>query len=87
MCATPEIVSDEKLKSINTKVMIIQGDNDIVKLEHTVKLHQSIKRSQFCVVPAASHFVLLEKPDTLNLIAIEFFEKEPNLFDWTKLSN
>ncbi len=85
MCATPEIVSDEKLKKISTKVMVIQGDNDIVKPEHAVKLYQSIKGSQLCVIPAASHFVLLERPEMLNRIAIEFFEKEPNLFDWTKL--
>jgi len=85
MCATPEIVPDEKLQRIGTKVMIIQGDNDIVKPEHAVKLHKSIKGSQFCVIPAASHFVLLERPEILNLMAIEFFEKEPNLFDWTKL--
>jgi pimeloyl-ACP methyl ester carboxylesterase len=85
MCATPEIVSDEKLKKISTKVLIVQGDNDIVKPEHAVKLYQSIKGSQFCIIPAASHFVLMEKPETLNQIAIEFFEKEPNLFDWTKL--
>ena len=85
MCATPDIVPDEKLKKISTKVMIIQGDNDIVKPEHAVELYQSIKGSQFCVIPAASHFVLLERPEMLNRIAIEFFEKEPNLFDWTKL--
>jgi pimeloyl-ACP methyl ester carboxylesterase len=87
MCATPVIVPNEKLEKIKTKVLIVQGDNDIVKPEHAVKLHQSIKGSQFCVIPAASHFVLLERPEMLNLIAIEFFEKEPNLFDWTKLSN
>lgn len=86
MCTTPEIVSESKLKSIRTKVLIVQGDNDIVKPEHAVELHQSIKGSQFCIIPAASHFVLFEKPELLNLIAIEFFEKEAKLFDWTKLN-
>ena len=86
MGATPEIISDAKLKSIRTKVLIVQGDNDIVKPEHAVALHQAIKGSQFCVIPAASHFVLFEKPQLLNQIAIEFFEKEVKLFDWTKLN-
>jgi pimeloyl-ACP methyl ester carboxylesterase len=86
MCATPEIVSDSKLKSITTKVLIVQGDNDIVKPEHGVKLHQSIKGSQFCIIPAASHFVLFEKPQLLNQIVIDFFEKDAKLFDWTKLN-
>jgi pimeloyl-ACP methyl ester carboxylesterase len=86
MCATSEIVSDTKLKSIRTKILIIQGDNDIVKPEHAVALHQIIRGSQFCIVPGASHFVLFEKPELLSLIAIEFFEKEARLFDWTKLN-
>jgi pimeloyl-ACP methyl ester carboxylesterase len=85
MCATPQIIPDQKLADIKTKVLIVQGDNDIVKPEHAVKLHQSIKNSQLCILPATSHFALMEKPDLLNLIAIEFFEKEPQLFDWTKL--
>jgi pimeloyl-ACP methyl ester carboxylesterase len=86
MCATSEIASDEKLKAIETKVLIVQGDNDIVKPEHAVALHQAIKGSQFCVIPAASHFVLFEKPQLLNQIAIEFFEKEAKLFDFTTLN-
>lgn len=87
MCATPVIVPQEKLESIQTKVLIIQGDKDIVKPEHSVTLHQAIKGSQLCIIPAASHFVLYEKPELLIQIATEFFTKEPNLFDWTKLSN
>jgi pimeloyl-ACP methyl ester carboxylesterase len=85
MCATPVIVPEDKLAKISTRVLIVQGDNDIVKPEHALKLHQSIKGSQLCFIPAASHFALLERPELLNLIVTEFFIKERNLFDWTKL--
>ncbi len=87
MCATPVIIPQAKLERIQTKVLIVQGDNDIVKPEHSVALHQAIKGSQLCIIPAASHFILYEKPELLSQIAIEFFTKEPNLFDWTKLGN
>ena len=85
MCAVPVIVPDHKLKKISTRILVVQGDNDIVKTEHSLKLHQSIKGSQLCIVPAASHFIILERPELFNLIAIEFLTKEPKLFDWTQL--
>ncbi|MES2617386.1 MAG: alpha/beta hydrolase [Bacteroidota bacterium] len=85
MCTTPIIVPEEKLKKISTRVLIIQGDNDIVKPEHSLQLYQSIKGSQLCIVPAASHFILYEKPELFNQLAIEFYTKEPKLFDWTQL--
>ncbi|RZS71674.1 alpha/beta fold hydrolase [Pseudobacter ginsenosidimutans] len=86
MCSTPVIVPAEKLAKIQSRVLIVQGDNDIVKLEHAVQLHQSIKGSQLGIIPAASHFIIFEKPGALNSMAIEFFTKEPKLFDWTKLN-
>jgi len=86
MCATSVIVPDAKLLSTKTKVMIMQGDNDIVKPEHTIEIHQKLKGSQLCIVPAASHFILYERPELFNLLATEFFEKEAKLFDWTKLA-
>jgi len=85
MCATPVIVSGDKLKKIKTPVLIIQGDNDIVRPEHSVQLHQAIQKSQLCIVPAASHFILYEKPELFNLIVAEFLTKEPKLFDFTQL--
>lgn len=87
MCATPVIIPQEKLESIQTKVLIVQGDNDIVKPEHSVALYQAIKGSQLCIIPAASHFVLYEKPELLIQIVKEFFTKEAKLFDWTQLGN
>lgn len=86
MCSTPVIVPADKLAKIKSKVLIVQGDNDIVKLEHAIYLYQSIKGSQLGIIPAASHFVILEKPEVLNGMAIEFFTKESKLFDWTKLN-
>lgn len=86
MCSTPVIVPADKLASIQSKILIVQGDNDIVKLEHALHLHYSIKGSQLCIIPAASHFIIFEKPEVLNSMAIEFFTKEPKLFDWTKLN-
>ncbi|GGG95705.1 hypothetical protein GCM10007415_33660 [Parapedobacter pyrenivorans] len=87
MCATPLIVPEEKLRKIRSSVLIVQGDNDIVKPEHAVELHRAIANSQLCIVPAASHFILYERPELFNVMITEFFTKEPALFDWTQLGN
>ena len=85
MCATPVIVPDHKLDKIRSRVLLIQGDHDIVKPEHALQLHRTIKGSQLCIVPAASHFILYERPELFNLIALDFFTKEMKLFDFTQL--
>lgn len=85
MCLRPVMIPEEKLKKINTQVLLIQGDNDIVKPEHGVKLFRSINGSQLCIVPAASHFILFEKPETFNYLVMEFLTKDKKLFDWTQL--
>jgi pimeloyl-ACP methyl ester carboxylesterase len=85
MCAAPVIIPDHKLKKIGARVLIIQGDNDIVKPEHALQVHQTIRGSQLCIVPAASHFIIHERPELFNLIVTEFLTKEPKLFDFTQL--
>lgn len=85
MMSAPVVVPENKLQQISTRVLIIQGDNDIVKPEHALKLHQSIKGGQLCIIPAASHFVLLEKPALFNEIVTGFFTTDAKLFDWTQL--
>jgi len=85
MCANPVIVPAAKLREIDTRILFVQGDNDIVKPEHAVELYRSVKGSQLSIIPAASHFILFEKPEVLNQVVYEFFTKEPKLFDWTTL--
>ena len=63
------------LEGINVPVMIVLGDRDAVTLEHGVEMYRLIKGSQFCVLPNTSHRVFYERPDIINEIAIQFFEK------------
>jgi pimeloyl-ACP methyl ester carboxylesterase len=69
------IISEERLKQMNTSTLIIQGDQDIVKLEHTIALHRMINGSQLCVLPATSHYVFTERPDWINPIVINFLNE------------
>jgi len=79
---TPVLVSEQKLQQIKVPVLIMQGDQDAIKIEHALEMHRLIKLSQFCVMPAASHFALLEKPDLIEKIIVDFLTKEPKLFSF-----
>lgn len=61
-------------KNINTHVMIVLGDRDVISIEHGLEMHRLIKNSQFCVLPNTSHEVFAERPDLINKIAIDFFK-------------
>jgi len=52
--------------------LVIAGDHDLIREEHTLKLFQSIPHAQLLIVPGATHISLLEKPDLLNKIMDDF---------------
>lgn len=76
MWLTDIYVPDVKLESINIPTMIMQGDKDAVKMEHATEMFRKIKNSQLCILPNSSHFVLHERPDLVNEIAIDFFKSK-----------
>lgn len=66
----------EDLKKIECPSLIIAGDKDIIKIEHTVKMAESIPKGQLAIIPNASHFVPEEKPELFNELVIDFFENK-----------
>ncbi|MEP7320940.1 MAG: alpha/beta hydrolase [Saprospiraceae bacterium] len=62
------------LEDIVIPVLIVYGDNDLISLEHGIEIKNSIKHSQFCVLPNTSHEVFNEKPGLINEISISFFK-------------
>lgn len=66
----------DDLKKIECPSLIIAGDKDIIKIEHTVKIAESIPKGQLAIIPNASHFVPEEKPELFNELVIDFFENK-----------
>lgn len=63
----------ELFSEIKIPVMIVSGDRDMIKLEHSIEMYRLIKKGQLCILPATSHDVFNEKPDLIDNIAIHFF--------------
>jgi pimeloyl-ACP methyl ester carboxylesterase len=68
-------VPDDKLHSINVPVLLIRGDRDLIKLEHSVAVYRSLKKGQLCVYPNVGHDMPESKSEMLCRISIAFFEE------------
>jgi hypothetical protein len=42
-----------------------------------VSLFRTIPNSELAVVPGTSHFVLMEKPELMNRLVVDFLERDP----------
>jgi len=68
-------ISFDRLKEIKAPVLVMAGDRDAIREEHTLKIFQSIPNAQLCIVPGSTHFFYSEKPILFNFLITEFFEK------------
>jgi pimeloyl-ACP methyl ester carboxylesterase len=67
-------ISFEKLKIIKAPVLVMAGDRDAVREEHTIKIFQSIPNAQLSIIPGATHFIANEKPALFHLLFSDFFD-------------
>jgi pimeloyl-ACP methyl ester carboxylesterase len=67
-------IPQEKIKSISIPVMLVVGDRDVIRLDHSIEIRNMINNNQFCVLPNTSHDVYREKPALINAIAADFFK-------------
>ena len=67
--------SKEELASIKAPILIIQGDHDFVRLEHSVETVKLIPHAELAVIPNASHFALSSEQDRVIPIIRHFLEK------------
>jgi pimeloyl-ACP methyl ester carboxylesterase len=66
-------ISLSTLSSIKCPALIIGGDHDLITIEHTVKIFQSIKRAYLWIVPNSGHGTLVEHKEEFNKIVDDFF--------------
>ena len=64
------------LARITAPTLVMVGDDDITRFEHTIELYDTIPDSQLAVIPGASHVVPLEKPDLVNQLVLDFLAAE-----------
>jgi len=63
------------LKKTSCPVLVMAGDHDLIKPEHTLKIYQSIPKGELCIFPDSNHGALQQHPDLFNDVVMTFFEK------------
>lgn len=79
-------VPDDKLASINVPVLIIRGDRDMIKLEHSVDIFRSLKKGQLCIYPNIGHEMPELKSEMLCRIVVDFFNEKKGAQDTTNIN-
>ncbi len=77
------------LSKINAKVLIIAGDEDIIRNAHSVEIYENIPNAQLCIMPGETHYTPASSPEYFNQIIEKFFTepfKRPDS-DFTKQKN
>jgi pimeloyl-ACP methyl ester carboxylesterase len=64
------------LQKIKSLVLIIAGDKDMIKEEHSVLIYQNIPKSQLWIIPAGTHFAPINQHDLFNETVYRFL-REP----------
>jgi pimeloyl-ACP methyl ester carboxylesterase len=68
-------ITEKDLQKIKCPVLIISGDRDVIRLEHSIKIFNNIANSNFFVMPGATHFGSVEKPELFNMVLSDFLNR------------
>ena len=61
-----------ELAAITAPTLILIGDNDGVTIEHAAQMLRAIPNAQLAVIPGADHGVMLDKPEIVNRLILDF---------------
>ncbi len=73
----PQYTLDE-LGHIKAPTLIMAGENDLIKREHTDQLAKAIPGSQESIIAGATHSAAIEKPDIVNSQILNFLDESIN---------
>jgi len=74
MIYQPQIHFSE-MKKIHCPVLVMAGDRDMIKPEHTLKIYQSLPVAELCIFPDSYHHVCQQHPELFNETVLTFFRK------------
>jgi pimeloyl-ACP methyl ester carboxylesterase len=67
----PDIAQSD-LATIQCPVLVMAGDDDVVRHEHTIDLFEKLALGQLAIVPGTSHGLVKEKPAIVQALIAEF---------------
>jgi pimeloyl-ACP methyl ester carboxylesterase len=65
----------EELAKIRAPVLVMQGDDDGVRIDWSLALTRALPRGQFAVVPGTGHGAPMQKPELVNRMILDFLSR------------
>jgi pimeloyl-ACP methyl ester carboxylesterase len=69
--AEPALTEDD-LAGVAVRTLVMAGDDDAVRLDHTAALYRAIPDSELAIVPGTSHLLVMEKLATVYGLIADF---------------
>lgn len=65
----------KSLNNIQCPALVMAGDHDLIRPEHTLKIYQSLPNAELCIFPDSEHGVCQQHPELFNSTVFTFFRK------------
>lgn len=72
---TSEELSLTMLATVHKPVLVISGDRDAIRLEHTLEIYRALPNAELCILPGTDHGTFSGRPEWLNPILSEFLDR------------
>ncbi|HLU55813.1 MAG TPA: alpha/beta hydrolase [Pseudonocardia sp.] len=74
---TGPTLAAEQLAGVRARTLVVSGDDDAVTLEHTIEMYRSLPDAELAVVPGTSHLLIMEKPELVARLVLDFLTTDP----------
>jgi pimeloyl-ACP methyl ester carboxylesterase len=64
------------LEAITAPTLVLAGDHDLIRDEHTVEIYHHIPNSQLAIFPNATHLIPFDDPALFNATVERFFRSQ-----------
>jgi pimeloyl-ACP methyl ester carboxylesterase len=71
---TPVVLERSDLERIEAPVLLVSGDHDAIRLEHTLEIFQALPRAQLCILPGTGHDTFQSAASELNPMILRFLD-------------
>ena len=67
-------ISVESLHGIKAPVLVMAGDKDIIRTEHSLEIFENLPQAHLAILPGQTHWAPATDPDGFNALVEKFFD-------------
>jgi len=63
------------LHKITAPTLVMAGDKDVIRTEHTVEIFENLANAHLCIFPGSTHMIPVQNPELFNRTVAAFFDR------------